>query len=73
VGEDDGVAFADEVVDADAAMGGVQLQVGDGVADGEARHGRCDALASSASRQLQCRSSDWWLACVCNLRDGGCE
>jgi hypothetical protein len=36
-------------VDADAAMGGVQLQVGDGVADGEARHGRCDALASSAS------------------------
>lgn len=52
VGEDDDVAVADEVVDADLAMGGVELQVGDGVADGEPRHGggrtrsmlRCDLM-----------------------------
>lgn len=38
VREEDDVAIADVVVDADLAMGGVQLQVGDGVADGEGRH-----------------------------------
>jgi hypothetical protein len=58
VGEDDGVAFADEVVDADAAMGGVQLQVGDGVADGEARHGRCDALAPLESSTCELYSME---------------
>jgi hypothetical protein len=39
VREDDSVAVANVVVDADLAVGGVQLQVGDGVADGEPRHG----------------------------------
>jgi hypothetical protein len=38
MGEEDDVAVADVVVDADLAMGGVQLQVGDGVADGEPWH-----------------------------------
>lgn len=38
VREDDGVAVADVVVDLDLAVGGVDHQVGDGVADGEPRH-----------------------------------
>lgn len=38
MGEDDGVGVADEVVEADLAVGGVELQVGDDVAEGESRH-----------------------------------
>jgi hypothetical protein len=48
VGEDDGVAVSDVVVDADLAVGRVELQVGDGVADGEPRHGAADRGALRA-------------------------
>lgn len=39
VGEDDGIAVADELVDSDLAVGGLQRQVGDGVSDRQPRHG----------------------------------
>ena len=49
MGEEDDVAVADVVVDADLAMGGVQLQVGDGVADGEPRHDGSELLSAAAN------------------------
>ena len=59
MGEDDGVAVADEVVDADPALGGVQLQVGDGVADGEPRHGGLRRATVTANYNYRLVAASW--------------